>query len=120
MVLVTHFMDEAEELCDRPTVIDNGRIAAIDTPQGLVKRLGLPVRVHFRCAEQPLPDLASIAEVQQVDQRGTNVTVVGTGPVLALVAARLVEHGILPDDLRAEQPTLEDAFIALTGRTLGE
>jgi ABC-2 type transport system ATP-binding protein len=58
--------------------------------------------------------------VQRVERRGSQIEIEGTGPVLALVAAALVEHGLLPTDLRAERPTLEDAFIALTGREIGD
>ena len=120
VVLVTHFMDEAEELCDRLAIIDKGRVVALDTPQGLIGNLDIPVRVHFTTEAPELPPLDSIPQVTTVERHGAKVTVTGMGPVLALVAAALVEHGILPDDLRAERPTLEDAFIALTGRTLRE
>ena len=49
---------------------------------------------------------------------GDQVEVDGSGPVLALVAAALVEHGIVPEDLRVERPTLEDVFLRLTGHSI--
>jgi ABC-2 type transport system ATP-binding protein len=120
VVLITHFMDEAEELCDRVAVIDHGLVVALDTPQGLIERLDVPITVRFSTDSPTLPDLATIPQVSHVDRRGHQVEVEGIGPVLALVAARLVEHDILPGDLRAGRATLEDAFIALTGRSIRE
>ncbi|RIK40293.1 MAG: multidrug ABC transporter ATP-binding protein [Chloroflexi bacterium] len=120
VVLVTHLMEEAEALCDRVAIIDRGRVVALDTPQGLIAGLDVPVTVHFSLAEQELPDLSAVAGVQRVGRSGNRVEVQGTGPVLALVAAELVAHGIAPADLRVERPTLEDAFIALTSRSKRE
>jgi ABC-2 type transport system ATP-binding protein len=117
VVLVTHFMDEAEALCDRVTIIDRGRLVAMDTPQGLVNGLDVPTTIRFS-TERELPDLSRITGVRQVTRVGDEVQVQGTGAVLALVAAELVSRGIVPVDLRAERPTLEDAFLALTGRSI--
>jgi ABC-2 type transport system ATP-binding protein len=118
VVLVTHFMDEAEHLCDRVAIVDRGRVVALEAPQALIAGLDLPVRVRFSTVVPDLSWLQRIPVVQRVDRRGDQTEVTGTGPVLALVAAALVEHGIVPADLRAERPTLEDAFLALTGRTV--
>jgi ABC-2 type transport system ATP-binding protein len=120
VVLVTHFMDEAEFLCDRLAIIDRGKLIALDTPQGLVDQLGLPVRVRFSTDVEDLGWLDTVERVERVSRRGAEVEVEGTGPVLALVAAALVARGIVPDDLRVERPTVEDAFLALTGRTVRE
>ena len=118
VVLVTHFMDEAEQLCDRLAVVDGGELIALDTPQGLIDGLGLASVVRFSSTE---PELGWIEELDVVDslaREGTNVEVRGSGPVLALVAAELVGRGIVPADLRVERPTVEDAFLALTGRAV--
>ena len=67
------------------------------------------------------PDLAWVEQldvVQSLTRDGDAVKVSGTGPVLALVASELVSHGIVPLDLRVERPTVEDAFLALTGRKI--
>jgi ABC-2 type transport system ATP-binding protein len=129
VVLVTHFMDEAETLCDRVAIIDRGRIVALDTPQDLIAGLDVPVRVRFSWAgcggdaeagADGLAFLEALPVVRRVTRHGRQVEVEGTGAVLALVAAELVERGIVPVDLRAERPTLEDAFIALTGRSIRE
>jgi ABC-2 type transport system ATP-binding protein len=118
VVLVTHFMDEAEHLCDRLAVVDHGRVIALDTPQGLIERVELPSVVRFTTSEPDLAWLEHLDVVTSVSRRGDAVAVEGTGPVLALVAAELVARGVVPADLRVERPSLEDAFISLTGRTI--
>jgi ABC-2 type transport system ATP-binding protein len=120
VVLVTHFMEEAERLCDRIAIMDGGRIVASDTPRGLVEAYAGGVRVTFTTDE---PDVSWLYDVPCVDElvhEGTCVLVRGTGPVLALVAAELVDHGIAPADLRLDQPSLEDVFLALTGHEMRE
>jgi ABC-2 type transport system ATP-binding protein len=118
VVLVTHHMDEAEQLCDRVAVIDRGRVAAVDTPDGLINRFGGPIGLTFSTDRPDLAWLEQIPHVRQVTRKGQRVEVEGTGPVLALVAAELVNHGITPSDLRVRQPTLEDVFLTLTGREI--
>ncbi len=116
VVLVTHFMDEAEQLCDRVAVIDSGKVVALDTPQGLVEGLGLPSVVRFSTSELDLSWLEKLDVVESMARHGETVEVRGTGPVLALVASELVAHGMEPLDLRVDRPTVEDAFLALTGK----
>jgi ABC-2 type transport system ATP-binding protein len=118
VVLVTHFMDEAEHLCDRVAVVDSGRVVALDTPQGLIDGLGLPSVVRFSSCEAELGWLEQLPVVESVSRHGEQVEVRGTGPVLALVASELVAHGIVPIDLRVDRPTVEDAFLALTGKAV--
>jgi len=120
VVLVTHFMDEAENLCDRVAVVDRGKIIASDTPRGLIGSYASNVRVLFTSEKTDLPWLEKVPGVKKVTTSGKKVEVEGTGPVLALVAASLVEHGIVPADLRVEQPSLENVFLKLTGHTAGE
>ena len=120
VVLVTHFMDEAENLCDRVAIVDRGKIVASDSPQGLITRHASEVRVIFTSEKTDLPWLEKIPGVLRVTRKGPRVEVEGSGPVLALVAAALVEHGIVPSDLRVEQPNLEDVFLKLTGHTAGD
>jgi ABC-2 type transport system ATP-binding protein len=114
VVLVTHYMDEAEQLCDRIAVVDGGRVVATDTPQGLISRFGGPTRISFTADDNDMGFLQGVAHVQAVRRRGERIEADGTGPVLALVAAELVAHGIVPADLRADQATLEDVFLRLT------
>jgi ABC-2 type transport system ATP-binding protein len=115
VVLVTHFMEEAEALCDRVAVVEGGRVVAADTPQGLISRFGGPVRISFTADGHDIGFLEGVAHVRAVRRRDRRVEAEGTGPVLALVAAELVGRGLVPADLRVEQPTLEDVFLRLTG-----
>ncbi|MEU6857278.1 ABC transporter ATP-binding protein [Glycomyces sp. NPDC046736] len=119
IVLVTHFMDEAERLCDRLAVIDSGKVAAIDTPAGLAARAGEEQRVRFK-PSRPLDDalLLALPEVAAVDRSGGQVIVSGRGNLLSAVASLLAVNHIVAADLRVEQATLDDAFVALTGRSL--
>lgn len=114
VVLVTHFMDEAEKLCDRLIVVDAGTIVAEGTPQGLIDRFGGGVRVLFTLDGPDLPWLAAVPHVTTVARDRKRYEVRGGGPVLAHVAASLVEHGHAPADLRLERATLEDVFLTLT------
>jgi ABC-2 type transport system ATP-binding protein len=120
VVLVTHFMDEAENLCDRLAVVDRGKIIASDTPRSLIIKNTSEVKVMFTSELAELPWLEQVPGVRKVTRRGPEVEVDGSGPLLALVAAALVEHGIVPADLRAQQPTLEDVFLKLTGHAAGD
>jgi ABC-2 type transport system ATP-binding protein len=115
VVLVTHFMEEAERLCDRLVVLDHGRIVAAGTPAAVAAAHGGGTRVRFSAPGRDLVWLEGVPHVRRVQRHGSRAEVIGDGPVLPLVAAALVEHGIVPEDLRAEQPTLEDAFLNLVG-----
>jgi ABC-2 type transport system ATP-binding protein len=118
VVLVTHFMDEAENLCDRVAIVDKGKIVASDSPQGLVAAYATEIRVLFSTDKHDLAFLEQVSGVKNITRRGDMVEVEGSGPLLALVAAALVEHGIVPPDLRVEQPSLEDVFLKVTGRAV--
>jgi len=115
VVLVTHFMDEAERLCDRVAVVDKGAIIALDTPRGLVVRYDPLEQVVFSAPDEDMDWLQRVPGAQKVCRRGTRMVVEGSGPLLAHVAAALVERGYAPDDLRVIEPSLEDVFLKLTG-----
>jgi len=113
VVLVTHFMDEAEALCDRLVVIDSGKVVAEGTPQSLVDVYGGGVRVRFTWDDE-LEWLSGVRNVTAIRRDRDRFEVHGDGAVLAYVAAALVERGIAPVDLRQERATLEDVFLRLT------
>ncbi|MCF6468239.1 ABC transporter ATP-binding protein [Nonomuraea sp. MG754425] len=119
IVLVTHFMEEAERLCDRIALIDAGKVAATDTPAGLIAQVGGEQRVRFR-PSAPLDDavLLALPEVRTVTRHGEQVVVAGSGNLAPVVTLALAHHQIVPTELRIEQATLDDAFLALTGRKL--
>ena len=115
VVLVTHFMDEAERLCDRIAVMEQGRIVALETPQGLVASHGGGVCAVFSC--DPAADLdflSAVRGVAEMRRTGRRVEVAGDGTHVARVAAALVKRGLTPDDFRVTQATLEDAYLSLT------
>jgi ABC-2 type transport system ATP-binding protein len=120
VVLVTHFMDEAEHLCDRLAIVDRGKIVAADTPHALILKNTSEVRVFFSCEQANLSWLEKVTGVKKVSRKGPRVEVEGSGALLAQVAAALVSYGIVPADLRVEQPTLEDVFLKLTGHAAGD
>jgi ABC-2 type transport system ATP-binding protein len=119
VVLVTHFMEEAERLCDRVAVVDHGKLLALDTPGALVRGLAGGVeRVRF--SAPPRLDCAALERlpgVESVARQNGEVFVAGSG-VLAAVVMALAAQGLEPDDLRSERATLEDVFLALTGRQM--
>jgi len=120
--LTTHFMEEAERLCDRVLIIDRGQIVALDTPEALVRSLGAEKRLVFTLPEhQTCPPLLHLPQVQRVEQSGERMVVYGHGERFAgTVLDALEDAGVHFLDLRTEQPNLEDVFIALTGREMRE
>jgi ABC-2 type transport system ATP-binding protein len=117
VVLVTHFMDEADRLCDRVAVMDAGTIVALDTPARLIAASAGQVRVTFT-AEGDFTWLTALEVVHSVGRHGAWVEVFGEGPVINHVAAALLERGLAPLDLQTERPTLEETFLKLTGHQL--
>ena len=124
VVLVSHFMDEVEELCDRVAILERGRIAALDTPAGLVDRAGGEYRVRFRPMAQPdMPgldeqSLTALPGVISAARRGNQVDVTGTGDFASAVTAELARRQVLVADLRIEGRSLDSAYVALTGRSM--
>jgi ABC-2 type transport system ATP-binding protein len=117
IVLVTHFMEEAERLCDRVALIDGGRVVVVDTPTALAGRAQVEQRIQFR-PSVPLDDalLTRLPDVTSVGHKADVVIVTGTDNALNAVTSVLAQHRIVAEHLRVEQANLEDAFVALTGR----
>lgn len=133
--LTTHFMDEAERLCDRVAILDNGRIIALDTPPCLVDQLGMSTRITFHLNGQTStysegkrgrlngdfnPALIGVVDgVQRVEREGDKVVVYGNGSgLIGGIISALETSGVSYHDLRTEQANLEDVFLALTGREM--
>jgi ABC-2 type transport system ATP-binding protein len=117
LILVTHYMDEAERLCDRVALVDQGRVVAIDTPEGLADRAGVDKRVRFvptKVFEDNV--LLCLPEVRTVEHEGEHVIVTGTGELANAVILTLAAAGVAATELHLETANLEDAFVQLTGR----
>ncbi|MFI2780136.1 ABC transporter ATP-binding protein [Streptomyces sp. ALB3] len=117
ILLVTHFMDEAERLSDRIAVIDGGRVAAVDTPAGLIAQSSAVQQVRFRM-RQPLDKgvLTGLPDVADVEITDGCWLVTGRGQLLSSVAGALARAEVVAEDLRVDQRNLDDAFVALTRR----
>jgi len=120
--LTTHFMEEAERLCDRVLILDHGKVVALDTPEALVGGLGVEKRLVFTLPEeQALPSLDGLPAVSRVERSGSRVIVYGQGRRFASsVVVALEDEGVDLVDLRTEQANLEDVFLKLTGREMRE
>ncbi|HZY91542.1 MAG TPA: ABC transporter ATP-binding protein [Thermoplasmata archaeon] len=114
VLLVTHFMDEAERLCDRVALIDHGTIRALDAPEAIAARSG-GSRVRFH-PSAPFDDqvLRSIPGVEEVEWKDYYVTVLGSGDLAPLVLDTLRKMGIRVSELEARGGSLDDAFVKLT------
>ena len=119
IVLVTHFMEEAERLCDRVALIDQGRVVATDTPQGLARQVSGSKQVTFE-PSGPFDDqlLLRLPQVTAVARHGHRVQVSGSGDLVNAVILTLDKAGLSAHDVELSATSLEDAFVALTGRGL--
>ncbi len=117
ILLVTHFMEEAERLCDRVALLDWGQVVAIDTPQALGRRVAGAKQVGFE-PSGPFDDdlLVGLPEVTTVERHGARVTVRGSGDLVNAVIRALAAADVTAHDVELSTASLEDAFVALTGR----
>jgi len=115
VLLVTHFMEEAQRLCDRIAVIDQGRVAALDTPAGLIRRSAGSTVISFTPSapldERDLNALPALASVEHKDGR---LTLSGTDETVNAVITLLARHRVTAHQLRVTEATLDDAFLDLT------
>ena len=116
IVLVTHFMEEAERLCDRVALIDHGHIVALDTPANLTALARGGKTVRF-LPSAPFDDrlLTELAEVTQVEHEGQHVVVTGSGELVNAVILALHTADVQARDVQLDASSLEDAFVRLTG-----
>jgi ABC-2 type transport system ATP-binding protein len=119
IVLVTHFMEEAERLCDRVALIDGGRVVALDTPAALAERARGGKTVRF-LPSAPFEDrlLTGLPEVTGLEHTGQHVVVTGTGELVNAVILTLHAAGVTARDVQLDSSNLEDAFVKLTGSHL--
>jgi ABC-2 type transport system ATP-binding protein len=125
VLLTTHFMEEAERLCDRVSIIDHGRIVALDTPGALIHSLEVEERVIFSLDGGLSSTLEkSLSKTGRLEVQGEQVTVHGKDGCKVQLVNEVVNllsgEGVPFHDLRTEQPNLEDVFLSLTGREMRE
>ncbi|MFJ8718404.1 ABC transporter ATP-binding protein [Streptomyces violaceus] len=115
VLLVTHFMEEAQRLCDRIAVIDKGRVAALDTPTGLIRRSAGATVISFT-PSTPLDDheLNTLPALVAVENKDGRITLSGTDDTVNAVLSLLARHHITAHQLRVTDATLDDAFLDLT------
>jgi ABC-2 type transport system ATP-binding protein len=115
VILVTHFMEEAERLCDRLALLHHGRVIAIGTPAALAAGADAGQRISFRPSTEPdLAGMRTLPGVREVRREGNRIVVEGGGDLVATVVAALVRDRVIPEETRIGQSTLDDAFVALT------
>lgn len=113
IIYTTHYLDEAEILCDRVAIMDQGRILALDAPAKLVRGLEAATHVLLESKVLPLEEARAIPGVDEASDDGVSLTITTRTP--APVLAALAERGTL-DGLQVRGATLEDVFLHLTGR----
>ena len=119
VVLVTHYMDEAEKLCDRVAIVDHGNVVALDSPEALIGGVSTETNVRFGGLNGFDPaSLRDLPNVSRVTREDDAVVVYGSGPLLARTVVELDRHGVTPTEVSVAQPTLEDVFIEKTGRKI--
>lgn len=121
VILTTHYMEEAEVLCDRVAIMDRGRIISLDTPANLVRTLAAERTIEFTLAAEidhtRLAALPGAQSARSVD----GITMIATTEPTATIRGLLdleAETGTVVDDIKIRTATLEDVFIGLTGRSL--
>ena len=124
ILMTTHYIEEAERLCDRVAIIDEGRIIALDTPRKLQQQSRSASSIVVTCAAPFPQDRPPFAEAthSQLDSTGRTLTVNSRRPAATLVdlVKWIDQQGFELTDVHLKQPTLEDVFIELTGKSLRE
>ena len=118
--LTTHYMEEAEKLCDRVAIIDHGKIIALDTPKKLIRSIKIENKLIFSTAGNfRLDALDSIKSISRYEKSGDSVIIYGRDNEMVRDAVNfLVKNNIDFYDLKTEQATLEDVFLTLTGKEI--
>mgnify|MGYP000945966030 CR=1 FL=1 len=120
VVMTTHYMEEAEALCDRVAVIDSGRLIALDTVPGLIASIAQGTKVQLRTSRQIAPNvLEGIDGISDVMIAGTSVSMLWSGTGIPQAAVEAIEAtDTTVANIQTSSPGLEDVFLALTGRDM--
>ncbi len=116
--LTTHYLEEAEQLCNRVAVLDKGEVVTLGSPKNLIEELNVQTVVSFRpkitVDAREFKEIPSVRRAEQID--GRILIHSSDREALSKISAYLKERGILYSDLEAHQPTLNDVYLSLTGR----
>lgn len=120
IVLTTHYMEEAEKLCDRVAIMDRGKIVALDSPTGLIKSSKVKTKIRFRTVKKIPDNLAALCKGRVDKNHGVVIETKDPERSLHELMECVEEHKIEIVDLVVQKPSLEDVFLELTGRKLRE
>jgi ABC-2 type transport system ATP-binding protein len=122
ILLSTHDMYEADEICDRVAIMEKGKIAALDQPHVLKKTIGGEPSIHVRVKEQQAKKALAVLKEYQGKLVDGEIKIAASNPwqTMSEVSNKLVSNGIFTDKIEIVEPTLEDVFIKLSGRRLSE
>jgi len=123
VLLTTHYMEEAERLCDRIAIVDRGKVIALDTPAGLIARLGAEHVLEIETESLPdLQRLRGLVDVRDLRLDGTivSLTVREVHRAVPALLDELAAQSVTLTRLTTHHATLEDVFVAMTGRHLRE
>ncbi len=119
--LTTHYMEEAEFLCDRVAIIDKGKIVELDTPEKLIEKSGIEDMISFETKDINIEELKKVKGVNKVSFKNGEVTIYGRGEdLLKEVVDYLYLNRIYFKNLKTKKPNLEDTFLKFTGREYRE
>ena len=119
VVLVTHFMDEAEALCDRVAVMNAGKIISVGTPEQLIDQFAHPMEISFTVPEGIDPNglFDDLPGVEEISLRNGRLSLAGQRGIIAHIGAALVGTGTVPCDINTHQPSLEEALLPIIEAT---
>lgn len=123
IMLTTHYMDEAERLCDRIAIVDRGQVIALGTPRSLIRSLGAEQVVECAVGDGERLDVGEVAALPGVlrarsDAGQHALQVTAAHETIPALLALIARHAFTLTELRTHSPTLEDVFVSLTGRHL--
>jgi len=122
ILLSTHDMYEADEICDRVAIMDRGKIVALDKPNVLKKTIGGEPSIYIRVKDPQTRKALTVLKEYDAVLRDNEIQILAKNPweIMTEVSNKLVSQGVLVEKVEIVEPTLEDVFIKLTGRKLTE
>ena len=123
IILTTHYMEEADKLCDRIAIVDHGKVVAMDTPEKLKEKLGgetITVKTKNNPMYLEKIKSAGIAEDPIIDGDAVKITVDNAHTILSHVVETAYKNGILIESISLQEPQLDDVFLHYTGSALRE